>query len=284
MGGGGMFSGKDVMIGQNMTYDEYLAKFARDIAAAKDNILLHTYSLENIIPPMDFAMSTRFYLNDIYLVITLVCLAMIFLMSPMVSNEYSKGTMRLLLIRPVRRYKILLSKFLASLEIAVLLLAICSALFIGVTIYLFGITDFHYPLLSVKEGAIVSTTILQLILPVLGKSSIVILFAMTLSFAFTTIVKSTVLAVGVPFAGIAFSTLIFTLLVNLKYYKIVQYSFVPYMTLWHVINKTGTIGYMMEEFPQMTLDPMYGIWLLGATSLALLILSFWVFGRRDVKN
>ena len=270
--------------GSDLSYEEYLNAFNDDVADAKDDIQLFTYSLDHQIPQSDMINSTREHIKDIYFIITLVAIAMIFIVSPMLSSEYSKGTIRLLLIRPKKRYKVLFSKFAASFLIAVFLLAVCSVAYISLTIHLYGSADFNLPILSVDNGVIVSTTILKTVLPILLKSSVVILFVMTMSFAFSTIVKSTVLAVGVPFALVAFSSIITIILTQLKYYGFVSYSIFPYMNLANVINKSGTIGSIMEMYPKLHLNPEYGLILLGASSVIFLILTFWVFAKKDIKN
>ncbi|MFA0816650.1 MAG: ABC transporter permease [Anaerofustis sp.] len=277
-------SGGNSEYGSDLSYEEYLNKFNQDIAKSKDDIQLYTYALDNNIPPSDMANSTREHVKDIYFIVTLVSIAMIFLISPMVSSEYSKGTIRLLLIRPKKRYKVLLSKFAAAFLIGVLLLALCCGAYIALTVSLYGTADFALPILSVENGAIIATSIMKTVLPVLLKSSAVILFTMTLAFLFSTVVKSTVLAVGVPFALIAFSSIITIILAELKYYDFVSYSIFPYMSLANVINKSGNIGSIMQAFPQLNFDPQYGLILLCASSVVFLIASFWVFGKRDVKN
>ncbi len=269
---------------KDMTYEDYLIYFDNQKAEQRDIITLYTYHLDNNIPPAQYASSTRMQLQSIYYVITLTALVGIIIAAPIVSSEYNKGTIRLLLIRPVKRYKILLSKILAVLILLIILFALFTVIYILSNIALFGYEDYSYPMLSISEGNIVSKSILETILPVLLKSAISVFFIASMVIMFSTVTKSTVLAVAMPFMFLAFSGLMGSILIYLQYYTIAEYTIFAYMNLYDIINQTGTIGNMILNDPSLNLNVNIGFALHLGYGLLMLILSFIVFSKRDIKN
>lgn len=269
---------------RDMTYEEYLNYKQEQQAEERDNITLYTYSLDNNIPPQEYTKSTRNQINDIYFILTVVALAGIILSAPIVAQEYSKGTIRLLLTRPVKRYKILLSKLLTVMLVCAGLLLICGATYILSDIAFFGMEDFNYPVLSIAGGEIVSKTILQTVLPVLIKCSISVFFLVSMAFACSTILKSTVLGVALPFVFLSFSGLIAFLFISLGYYKLAQYTVFAYMNLENIISQTGIVGSNIPSLPQLNLNVNFGFAQLAGFGLMMLAASFAVFCKRDVKN
>ncbi len=269
---------------KDMTYEDYLIYFDNQKAEQRDIITLYTYHLDNNIPPAQYASSTRMQLQSIYYVITLTALVGIIIAAPIVSSEYNKGTIRLLLIRPVKRYKILLSKILAVLILLIILFALFTVIYILSNIALFGYEDYSYPMLSISEGNIVSKSILETILPVLLKSAISVFFIASMVIMFSTVTKSTVLAVAMPFMFLAFSGLMGSILIYLQYYTIAEYTIFAYMNLYDIINQTGTIGNMILNNPSLNLNVNIGFALHLGYGLLMLILSFIVFSKRDIKN
>jgi ABC-2 type transport system permease protein len=159
----------------DLSYEEYLENFEEEIADANDTIILYQYALDQNIPPRILPIPPvricRYLFSD-----TVVTLGIIVIGSSIVSSEYNTGTIRLLLIRPKKRSKILLSKCISVLLIAAVLLALCFGCYLAATIFVYGSEDFAYPILSVANGIVSETPVLQTILPVFAKSAVVILF------------------------------------------------------------------------------------------------------------
>jgi ABC-2 type transport system permease protein len=269
---------------QNMTYEEYLDYAQQQKDTQSDNITLYTYSLDNNIPPEEYAQSTRQQIDNIYFVLIIVSLAGIIIGAPLVSQEYNKGTIRLLLTRPVKRYKILASKLLMLLCMCAGLLAVCATVYILSDIAFFGIQDFRYPVLSIANGAIVSETILQTVLPVLLKCTVSVFFIVSMAFAISVILKSTVVGVALPFAFLSFSGLAAFILISLGYYKLAQYTVFAYVNLENIINQTGLVGSLISSTPQLNLSVNFGFAQLAVFGVIMLAMSFWVLCKRDVKN
>ncbi len=98
-----------------MTYEEYLEENRRNREDARQAIAMAEYSLEHGTPlPSALGWSGRAqWQSQVTIAMSWGAIILIVLAGTTLSSEYSSGTIRLLLIRPKKRYKILLSKILA---------------------------------------------------------------------------------------------------------------------------------------------------------------------------
>lgn len=92
-----------------MTYDEYVKNFNDTQAKRVDKIKQIWHGLENNIPALDDIRDARSVLDSTYEIYIILAVIMVIIIGGgIVATEFSKGTIRLLLIRPVSRWKILL--------------------------------------------------------------------------------------------------------------------------------------------------------------------------------
>ncbi|MBE6038989.1 MAG: ABC transporter permease [Anaerofustis stercorihominis] len=265
---------------EKQTYDEYILKFEETQNEARDNITLYTYAIENDIAPLEYTNSTRAKLNDyLYFSVYAAAFVAIILGCAIVSREYSKGTIRLLLIRPVRRYKVLLSKILAVLLITALIFVAYSLITSVATVYFFGQEDYNQPIIYVSDGEIASYHLMDRAVGTLYVSAIAVVFVMAMSIMFSTVFKSTILAVGVPMLMMLASPLAAELLNQFNYYDILKNTPFAYMNLYSIINNTSPYSWW-----DVTLDPKFGFMMLAGLSVVMFVITFLVFCRRDVKN
>lgn len=267
-----------------MTYDEYLIKFEHDQMEAEDNITLYTYAIENDITPLDYTYSTRSRILDyMYLAVFAGAFVAIILGCAIVSREYSKGTIRLLLIRPVRRWKILLSKVLAVFLVAYIVFALYAFLTTAMTIHLFGVEDYNMPVIEIVNHEVTSHHIMEQALPALYVSSATVLFIGSMTLLLSTVFKSTVLGVGIPTVLMIGCDVAAMLLIELKYYTVLKWTPFLYLKLYNIINGTGTLDYYLRN-SQLSVDPDTGLMYLIVSSVIMLAITFTVFSKRDVKN
>lgn len=126
-----------------------------------------------------------------------------------IANEFSTGTVKFLLINPVKRWKIFLSKYVTILSMSIMLVlaffvtnTLCSGLF-------FGLSDIIAPYLYVSNGAVHSLPGLLFILwqYLLGSVNLVVMG--TLAFAISSLLRNSAVAIGVSvFVMLAGSTII----------------------------------------------------------------------------
>ena len=123
---------------QNMLQDETLT--AEDKAYYQELIVMNEYRIDNDIPPemsttIDSFMNFILNLSMMFVTIFTVVVA-----AGIVSSEFSTGTIKMLLTRPVARWKILLSKLVTTIFYGLFIYVVTLALSALVGVILWGTT------------------------------------------------------------------------------------------------------------------------------------------------
>ena len=196
-----------------------------------------------------------------------------------VSSEYSTGTVRLLIIRPVSRWKILLSKLISVFIIGYGVLLTTVVLNIISSGIINGFGGLATKVIAFSGDKIVEQNFIISIIPKLLFSSISLIFIIALVFAISTIIKNTALAVGlttVAYLGSSIATMIMAGL-GMKW---VGKTILPYMNLSTFITDPN----YAERFNDIVLNPTMGAIQLLVFVTILIIASLLVFEKRDVMN
>ncbi len=199
--------------------------------------------------------------------------------SDIVSSEHSGGTIKLLLTRPVRRWKILLSKYLALILTVSLILLITGLLAYLISGLAFGYQGATLPVLTgfqEQNGQLVADHVhlvpqWKYILMAFGLAWFAAITVATLSFMVSVLVRSTAASMGIMMAAIISGSLLAQLAPTweaLKYLAFTNLRLADYLS-----GKPQMIEGMTLPFSLTVLS----VW-----SLAALIISFAVFIRRDV--
>lgn len=219
-------------------------------------ILLSTVP-ETTMPMIDF-MSTA---------VNVVVLATIFtvvIASDSVASEFSWGTIKLLLIRPTKRWKILLSKFLASLLFALFLLLV-----LFLVSWLLGLLFFDTG--KAAEDSITMSSITQRY----GFEAIALLMVVSFSFMISSVFRSSVLAIVLSmiilFAGGSVTGILMAL----------DQEWGKYLLFSNLDLSIYMGDAVSTPFPDMTLAFSLGI--LIAHFIFFHAVAFWLFIKRDVS-
>ncbi len=209
----------------------------------------------------------------------LLPLLVMIIASDIVSSEHSAGTVKLLLTRPVKRWRILFSKYMTlilSVSFLIMAFAVLSYLISGLV---FGYNGWSAPILTgfTVENGELSTAGVHLVpqwkflLMVFGLAWFVSLVVGTLSFMLSTLIKSTAAGMGVMLACLI-AGMILTNMVSswesAKYLFMVNLTPTQYLT-----GGTPPIEGMTLGFTLMVLL----IW-----GIAGIFVSFFTFTRKDV--
>jgi ABC-2 type transport system permease protein len=209
----------------------------------------------------------------------LLPLLVMIIAADIVSSEHSAGTVKLLLTRPVKRWKILLSKYITlilSVSFLIMSFAVLSYCISGL---IFGYSGWSAPLLTgfkIESGEL-STASVHLIpqwrflLMVFGLAWFVSLVVGTLSFMLSTLIKSTAAGMGVMLACLI-AGMILTNMVSS--WESAKYLF--------MVNLTPTM-YLTGGTPPiegMTLG--FSLMVLLLWGIAGIIVSFLSFTRKDI--
>ncbi len=207
----------------------------------------------------------------------LMIIIMVFMIAgSIMSNEYNNGTIKLLLVRPYSRIKILLSKYITVLIcilIAILIMVIAELLIGGVTL---GFSSLSNPALyyNAKLDTLQTYNIFAYLgLNIIGQLPNLIILA-TLAFAISTIFSNTALAIIMGFVGQFVGSLFSTFATSdiwwIKYIISLNWNWTPYL-----FKSTPSIEGMSFIFS-------FVICLIFL--LAMIIPTFLIFKHKDIVN
>ncbi len=194
-----------------------------------------------------------------------------------VSTEFDKGTIKLLLIRPYSRNKILLSKYIVSMFM--IIFAILSAFIIQLIVggIFFGFSSLNIPVViyNFVQNKVMHINLFKYIFDnVLAVLPEFILLA-TLAFAISTITNVSTLGVALPIVGVGAADIINLIAINrniipLKYFVTLNWNFTNY--LYGGVN----------SFPALSIP--FSILICAIYFLIMIITAFIVFNKRNIKN
>ncbi|MBC2315794.1 ABC transporter permease subunit [Listeria booriae] len=216
----------------------------------------------------------------------LVALFSIVIASSVVASEFSFGTIKLLLIRPYKRWEILLSKY-----IVVMLYAVALALFTLLITYLISgvLTSFGSLTQDVSDiiptysenGDILNTglTAINALSTQLGFFLVELIFSMSIAFMVSSLLRSQALAVGIGLFLLFINSIAggITLMLAEKF-EWFKYIFVT--PLYYINMNSNGMGNMEIN---SGLSTGLAIGILAVYYIVFMALSFVFFQKRDVS-
>ena len=206
-----------------------------------------------------------------------IIVVIIMIAGTIVSEEFNKGTIKLLLVKPYTRNQILLSKFLTVLIISAFVIVSTILMQILVGGILFGFGSIFEPVVvyNLSANAIQEINIFAYLgIQTLTQLPIIILLA-TLAFAISTIFSNSALAITISLLGYMGASIINQLamaykLTFMKYFVTMNWDLSQYLF--------GGLPYM-EGMNLITSIIVCVVYL-----LIMLIPTFIIFKKRNIKN
>jgi ABC-2 type transport system permease protein len=198
----------------------------------------------------------------------------------LIASEYQQGTIRLLMIRPKKRVKILMSKFVAAFALCLGMYLAGSLLNFIANGICFGFSDFAYPNYSVSG----ETGFLLYFLPKLLMCIVPILFAFTVAFMLSVVVRNTAVSVAVPivcFVACFIGMLYFAYRSAMEW---LAYTPVPFVLMYSFFIQDYSSPIWQATQNGITFSLPYGIGLLLVLSAACTMVAMLVFKKRDITN
>lgn len=264
---------KENLILTNEEFNEYLAD-ENILDSVKQEfekeIQLNNYRIENNIQPVENK-SLWGFMEGSDSLISLITLFAVIIGAGIVANEFSWGSIKLLLIRPVNRSKILLSKYLATLIFVLLLLVllfVSSFLTGGI---LFGFDGTTQPHLSYQDGNVVESSMVLNILSIYSYGIIDLLLIVSFAFMISTVFRNSSLSIGIAIF------LMFTgsnIVLLLSGYDWVKYILFANMNLRQYVDGIPVVEGMTMSFSILMLVIYFVVFNL---------ISWIVFNKRDVS-
>ncbi|UYZ20211.1 ABC transporter permease [Mesobacillus jeotgali] len=216
------------------------------------------------------------FMNDVVVgVSSLVTLFVVVVGSANVAAEFSDGTIKQLLIRPHQRWRILLSKYIAVIIYALLLVLtlIVSGYIIG--LILFGSGDFNMKMFEITlEGRKVAEVGTQFMLKMLYFIPS-LLIIMTIAFMLSTLFKSQALAVGIGIFVLFFSSTIGGIILMLAdKYTWAKFLIFPHLDL--------TVYALQDRILEDITMPV-SLAILAVYYAIFMMLTFFFFQKRDIS-
>ena len=181
-------------------------------------VQISEYRLENNIPPESSSMwgaANQLIVN----LMQLVTIFVVIIAGDIVANEFSSGTIKLLVIRPISRTKLLLSKYVATMSFGLTTLAllfIVTSLSVGI---FYGFEGSALPHLYLSNGVVKEMNMAVYIWNTIGYHSISIIMVATLAFMISTIFRSSSMAIGISIFTFLISQILVPLLARFEWMK-----------------------------------------------------------------
>ncbi|KIY21383.1 MULTISPECIES: ABC transporter permease [Mesobacillus] len=216
------------------------------------------------------------FMNDVVVgVSSLVTLFVVVVGSANVAAEFSDGTIKQLLIRPHQRWRILLSKYIAVILYALILVLtlIVSGYIIGLV--LFGNGDFNMKIFEITlEGRKVAIVGEQFLLKMLYFIPS-LLMIMTIAFMLSTLFKNQAISVGIGIFVLFFSSTLGGIILMLAdKYTWAKFLIFPHLDL--------TVYALQERILQDITLPV-SLSILAVYYAIFMMLTFFFFQKRDIS-
>ncbi|MCU9601327.1 ABC transporter permease [Pallidibacillus thermolactis] len=238
----------------------------------ESQIAINQYRIENDIPPSYVDYSMWSFIDESSLMITFVGLFVIIIASGIVANEYSRGTIKMLLVKPYKRWKILLSKYITVILSLLFLLAI---LFITAAItgaLFFGLGDTSAVYLTYENGQVIEQSLLLYLIKLYVLSSVSTLLLATMAFMISAVFRTSGLAVGISIFLLLVGPIVTSNLAN--HFEWTKYTLFANTDLMQYLEGTVLIDGMTLEFSLV---------ILAIHLILFLAISFYLFNNRDVS-
>lgn len=236
----------------------------------KQEIAVNEYRIEHDLSPNgDYSIWE--FVTDALPIIDFAGMFTIIIAAGIVASEFNWGTIKLLLIRPITRGKILVAKYLSVLLFALAVLGICFGYSSVLGFALFGGPETATPYLNYHEGTVTEQNMFVHLLISYGLNSISMFMLATMAFMISAVFRSSSLAIGISLF-LMFTGSQLTSLVAMKY------DWAKYILFANTDLTQYFEGYPLVE--GMTLP--FSVIMLVIYFVLFQLLAHIVFKKRDV--
>lgn len=218
--------------------------------------------------------------NQVFHLSVIIALIVSITSGGIISNEHSHGTIKNIITAPVRRWKILLSKFIYMILdmyilwfLGLLIISICSGM-------MYGFTDLFTPKLIYVNGAVIKMNFYLYIIKNILIASIPLIFLISMLFFLSTVTLSTSLTVGVSsvISALGVCLWIMSTAGNFKY---IVYTPFWYLDCGFIFNNSYLYT---ESLYKISYNLSTGIIISTVVAFILYLITNIIYIRRDIKN
>ncbi|WP_018932052.1 ABC transporter permease [Gracilibacillus lacisalsi] len=234
-------------------------------------IAINEYHIENDVKPLPYD-AWQFTLENAGLSM-IISLFTIIVAAGIISNEYRWGTIKLLLIRPISRTKILFSKFVSVLLFSITMLAFLFIISLVIGAIFFGINGWNPSLVQMGTDGVEEVSIFAEIFTQYGLNMVNLVMMATFAFMISTLFRSSAMAIGLAIF------LMFT--GNSIIGFVAEYDWAKYI-LFANTNLNQYFGSGSPVMDGMTLG--FSITVLVVYFVLFLLVSWFTFTKRDIAG
>lgn len=255
--------------------EDYYAK--QQYYSDLETMEISKYDIENKVQSGNSSDARGMLLDGLTQFELFIMIMLIMITGTIVSEEFNKGTIKLLLIKPYKRSTILASKFLTCIiMLAFIILSVLVMQFVvggiiqGFDSFATPAVVYNHDTNQIQELSIAAYLGMQ----ILGKFPIYLLL-MTLAFAFSTIFTNSALAITITLLGYMGAPMIN--MVALQY----ELNWIKFF----VTPNWDLTQYFFGNLPQFEgLTPMFSLAIIVVYMIIMLVTTFTVFKKKNIKN
>ncbi|ARI78956.1 ABC transporter permease [Halobacillus mangrovi] len=234
------------------------------------DIEMNEYRIENNIKPTEYDVWD--FLRDNRTNVSVISLFTIIVAAGAIANEFKWGTIKLLLIRPISRTKILFSKYVSVLVFALTMLLFLYVLSFIVGSILFGIDSLNQTYLFRQDGNIQETQIFGHTVAQYLLSSVNLLIMATFAFMISAVFRNSSLAIGVAIFLMMAGNSIVLFLQDKEWAK-------------YILFANTDLNQFIEGTPLISdITPGFSVTVLIVYYIIFVALSWTFFSKRDVAG
>jgi ABC-2 type transport system permease protein len=233
-------------------------------------IAIKEYQLENDLAP-ETSQNVWSFIDENMGAIGFIGVFTIIIAAGMVSSEFSWGTIKLLLIRPIHRSKILLSKYITVVLFGVMMLTVLYVVSAAVGLAFFGLPENTLPHLAFVNGEVVERSLFLHLIGQYLLTSIDVLMLATMAFMISAVFRNSSLAIGLSLFLMFMGGTITMLLAA-------RYEWAKYI----LFANTNLAVYFDGVPPVEGMTVTFSIIVLFVYFALFQLLAFFVFAKRDV--
>ncbi len=240
-------------------------------------VAINDYRIANDIPPIDYSINSLWAFVKITSegnpsMVDLVTLITILIAAGVVASEFSSGAIKLLLIRPISRSMILLSKYATVLAFAFTMMLMLFVLSIVTGGILFGFNSISDPQLIYSDGVVVEKSMFLHVLQAYGLASIQLVMLTTIAFLISAVFRSSSMAIGLSLFLLFAGTQIVFMLKKFEWSKFLLFA------------NTDLNMYINEQPFRSGMTLSFSLTVLAVHYICFLLLSWYIFRTRDVSS
>jgi ABC-2 type transport system permease protein len=234
----------------------------------KDSLAIEKYRLDQDVAPIS-SNSINGFISSIPNMLSIITLFTVIVAAGIVASEFSQGTIKMLLTRSVKRWKILTSKLL-TVGIFAIVMSIILFVFgvIGAYIFFDSVPGMY---LDVVNGQVIEVSFWGRVLLLTGLSLVNVFVIGTLAFMIGSVFRSSSLAIGISIFLMFMGVTITSMLARFDFAKYILFA------------NTNLTQYIGENHPIIDgLTMPFSIAVVLIYVIVFLVISYLSFIKRDV--